>query len=66
MLINDKYQFALNGYVFAHDTTRKAIEMDVTMMNTEAGFNRCIRVGTAFDKLREMAMDRPGLRPPDR
>ena len=32
---------------------RKAIEMDVTLMNTEPSFNRCIRLGTAFDKLPE-------------
>ena len=43
----------MSGYAFAHDTKRKAIEMDVTLMNTEPGFNRCIRVGTAFDKLPE-------------
>ena len=27
--------------------------MDITLMNTEPGFNRCIRVGMAFDKLPE-------------
>ena len=43
----------MSGYAFAHDTKRKAIEMDVTLMNTEPGFNRCIRVGTAFGKLPE-------------
>ena len=53
MLITKKYQFALNGHAFAHDTTWKAIEMDVTLMTTAAGFNRYIRVGTAFDKLPE-------------
>ena len=47
MLINEKYQFALNG---SHDTTRKAIEIDVTLINTEP---LCIRLGTAFDKLPE-------------
>ena len=53
MLINEKYQFALDGNAFPHDTTRKAVEMDVTLMNTEPGFSRCIRVGTACDKLPE-------------
>ena len=47
MLTNEKYQLALNG---SHDTTRKAIEMDVTLINTEP---LCVRVGTAFDKLPE-------------
>ena len=51
LLINEKYQFALDGYAFPHDTTMKAIEMDITLMKTQAGFDRCIRVGKAFDKL---------------
>ena len=32
---------------------QREIEMGVTLMNTKPGFNRCIRVGTAFDKLPE-------------
>ena len=49
--LNQKYEFAFRGYVFEKYPNHPAIYLSNTNMTTEPGFNRCIRVGTAFKKL---------------
>ena len=51
--MKQKYDFALSGYKFADNPGEKAIELGTTDMTTDPRFNRCIRVGTAFDELPE-------------
>ena len=51
MKLNQKYEFAFRGYVFEKYPNQRAIYLDTTNMTTEAGFDRCIRAGTAFKKL---------------
>ena len=50
MDLNQKYEFAFRGYVFEKHPNHRAIYLDTTNMTTEQGFDRCIRVGTAFKK----------------
>ena len=51
MNLDQKYEFAFRGYVFEKYLNHRAIYLDRTKMTTEQGFDRCIRVGTAFKKL---------------
>ena len=51
MNLNQKYEFAFRGYVFEKYPNHRAIYLSKTNMTTERGFDRCIRVGTAFKKL---------------
>ena len=51
MNLDQKYEFAFAGYVFDKYPNHRAIYLDRTNMATEEGFDRCIRVGTAFKKL---------------
>ena len=51
MNLNQKYEFAFGGYVFEKYPNHPAIYLSTTNMTTQAGFDRCIRAGTAFKKL---------------
>ena len=51
MNLDQKYEFAFRGYVFEKYPNHLAIYLGKTNMTTEQGFDRCIRVGTAFKKL---------------
>ena len=51
MNLDQKYEFAFRGYVFEKYPNHRAIYLSKTNMTTERGFDRCIRVGTAFKKL---------------
>jgi hypothetical protein len=53
MNLDQKYEFAFRGYVFEKYPKHKAIYMDFTNMTTQAGYDRCVRAGTAFEKLPE-------------
>ena len=51
MNLNQKYEFAFNGYIFDKYPNHPAIYLGTTNMTTEDRFNRCVRAGTAFKKL---------------
>ena len=51
MNLDQKYEFAFAVYVFDKYPNHRAIYLGTTNITTEHGFDRCIRVGTAFKKL---------------
>ena len=53
MNLDQKYEFTFAGYVFDKYPNHRAIYLGRTNMRTEPGFDRCIRVGTAFKNYRQ-------------
>ena len=51
MNLNQKYEFAFNGYIFDKYPNHPAIYLSTTNMPTDPRFNRCVRAGSAFKKL---------------
>jgi hypothetical protein len=51
MNLNQKYEFAFNGYIFDKYPNHPAIYLSTTNMTADPRFNRCVRAGSAFKKL---------------